>query len=64
MRYNEVKRKRNLAALMDTGKMLYLGFQHACRIVLESGMGMISLPLRCFHLTGNDPKALSDKLLR
>lgn len=40
--------------------MLYQGIQRASRILLESGMDMISFPLKCFHLTGNDPKALSD----
>lgn len=62
MRYNEIKHKWNLASVMDTGNMLYQGIQHACRILLESGMGMTSFPLKC--LTGNDPNALSDKLFR
>lgn len=43
--------------------MSYKEIQQACKILLESGMGMKVLLLKCVHLAGNDPKAFSDKLL-
>jgi hypothetical protein len=33
MRYNKAKRERNLAPVMDTGKMLYQGIQHLQNLI-------------------------------